>query len=63
MSQHLIRRRSTQLDLYRPRPKIPTWRTLPAELKQRVIPLLAQLLRDHLAGRLEVRSGKEASDE
>ncbi len=52
-----------QLDLFRPAPARPTWRTPPPEVTQRARQLLAQLLQEHRAGRPAPRSEKEASDE
>jgi hypothetical protein len=52
-----------QLDLFRPRPERPAWRTLPKEIRQKTMKLLAQLLRDHHVGRLADGGGKEPSDE
>ena len=39
-------RRLIQLDLLRPRPERPQWATLPAEVKQKVFPLLVRLLKE-----------------
>ena len=63
MTKQPIRCRSTQLNLFRPRPKVPTWRALPVEVKKRVSSLLARMLREHQAGRLEVRNGRAVRDE
>lgn len=41
-----------QLELFRPRPERPAWRTLPKEIRQKTVKLLAQPLRDHRVGRL-----------
>jgi hypothetical protein len=52
-----------QLELFRARPERPAWRTLPKEIRQKTIKLLAQLLRDHRIGRLAEGGGKEVPDE
>lgn len=52
-----------QLELFHPRPERPAWRTLPKEIRQKTVKLLAQLLRDHRIGRLADGGGKEVSDE
>jgi len=36
-----------QPELFRPRPKRPCWRTLPAEVRQQVLVELARLFRNH----------------
>jgi hypothetical protein len=51
-----------QLELFRPRPERAAWRTLPKEIRQKTVKLLAQLLRDHRIGRL-AGGGKEVADE
>jgi len=56
-------RRPLQLDLFRPQPVRPPWRTLPPEVKRRVRSLLAKLLREDRLGSPLPVSGKEASDE
>ncbi len=52
-----------QLDLFRPVPRRPTWRTLPPAVTQRVQRLLARLLQEHRVGHPGPRSGKGVSDE
>jgi hypothetical protein len=37
--------RSTQLDLFQTRPTMPSWQNLPTEVRRKVLPLLAHLLR------------------
>ena len=39
------RHRSHQLHLFRPRPRTPQWHQLSPETRQKVLPLLAKLLR------------------
>ena len=52
-----------QLDLFRPAPARPTWRTLPPEATQRTKQLLVRLLQEHLAGRRDPQGEKEARHE
>lgn len=56
-------RRPTQLNLFRPRLTVPTWSTLPTEVRQKVKALLTRLLRDHRAGHLRRQGRREAGDE
>jgi len=55
--------RPTQLSLFRPQPKIPNWRVLPVDTRREVKVLLALLLREHRAARLEIDRRQEASNE
>lgn len=58
------RRRSIhQLGLFHPPRKNPKWESLPAEARQTVTKLLAQMLRQHHAKRLVSDDAREASDE
>lgn len=57
------RRLVTQLDLFRPVPKRPAWQEMPADVQQNTVTLLAQLLREHLAGRVVPQDGKRPADE
>jgi hypothetical protein len=52
-----------QLGLFHPPRKNPKWESLPAEARQTVTKLLAQMLRQHHAERLVSDDAKEASDE
>ena len=52
-----------QLHLFRPQPKIPAWKTLPVDSRQRVTSLVARMLREHRARLLGTRSGREEPDE
>ncbi|KAI3603383.1 hypothetical protein D8I24_2890 (plasmid) [Cupriavidus necator H850] len=52
-----------QLDLFHPCPKTPQWTTLPPEVRQQTIRLLAQLLRQHRRGLLATVHEREADDE
>ncbi len=56
-------RHALQLGLFHPPRRIPEWRTLPPEVKQRATMLLAQMLRHHHSKHLVVNHSKEASDE
>ena len=40
-------RRTVQLELFRPPPPGPTWDQIPPAAKQKVITLLARMLREH----------------
>jgi len=55
--------RFAQLDLFQAQPARPRWRTLPPEVKQQVLPLLAQLLREYHFEHRTSESGKGVSDE
>ena len=63
MRKDLLPRYADQLDLFRPVPVRPTWRTLPPEATQRARQLLARLLQEHRARHRPPQSEKEASDE
>ena len=63
MTKIQIRRRLNQLHLFRPRPKVPTWKTLPVDVRQKVTSLVARMLREHRAGLLGIRSKREGPDE
>lgn len=52
----------TQLELFRPPPARPAWRSLPPEVRSRAQELLVQLLREHHRIHAALR-GKEAGDE
>ncbi len=55
--------RAVQLELFHPRLERPAWRTLPKDVRQKIVKLLAQLLRDHHIGRLADGGGRAVSDE
>lgn len=55
--------RAVQLELFHPRPERPAWRTMPKDVRQKTVRLLAQLLRDHRIGRLAHGGGKAVPDE
>ena len=55
--------RRTQLELFQPQITRPQWTTLPTEVRQRMIPLLVQLLTGQRAGRPVARDRKETGDE
>jgi len=63
MPRHEKPRIPTQLDLFRERPKTPTWHELPPEVRARMRPLLARLLRSHRRLRPGVASDAEVRDE
>jgi hypothetical protein len=57
-------RQSAQFPLFQtPSPKIPQWEALPHELRQRVVPLLARLLRQHYARSAAAKRAEETCDE
>ncbi len=56
-------RYTIQLDIFRPQPEGPDWRTLPEGNRREAVELLARLLREHHAGRLAEGIGEEASNE
>ncbi len=53
----------TQLHLFRPRSKTPTWKALPIDARKKAEALLARMLREHRARLLENRSRREEPDE
>jgi hypothetical protein len=57
-------RQSGQFPLFQtPSPKIPQWEALPYELRQRTVPLLARLLRQHYARSVATKRVEETCDE
>jgi hypothetical protein len=57
-------RQSRQFPLFQtPSPKIPQWESLPYEIRQRTVPLLARLLRQHYARSVAAKRVEEACDE
>ena len=56
-------RLSTQIKLFHPPPQIPAWPKLPREIRQKIVELLAQLLRAHRQRILTGCLGKEGRDE
>jgi hypothetical protein len=62
MRESVIRSRAPQIELFRP-PPIPTWPKLPREIKQKIVELLAQLLREHSRRIQTGHRGKERCDE
>ena len=52
-----------QLDLFCERPETPTWHELPPEVRARICPLLARLLRSQRRLRPGVASDAEVGDE
>jgi len=63
MRNPVIRPKAPQIDLFHPPPQIPTWPKLPREIRQKIVELLAQLLREHSQRILTGRLGKEGWDE
>jgi hypothetical protein len=63
MYAHRLHRHGVQLDLFQPRPTRPAWRTLPAEVKQRVQRLLVRLLQEHREAEHAANAEREVSDE
>lgn len=58
-----VPRLTDQLSLFHPSPSTPQWTDLPAEVRQRVLSLLARLLRGHRRTLRGERIGREARDE
>jgi len=52
-----------QLDLLQPPRTLPRWAELPPQVKERALPLLVQLLRDHQFGCDERTSQREVVNE
>jgi hypothetical protein len=52
-----------QLDLFHATRQSPTWQTLSAEVRERTMPLLARLLREHLVRHLGHDVAREVGDE
>ena len=63
MSEKPTTLRPTQLNLFRPEPKTPAWRTLPTAVRKEVKVLLARLFREHCEAHQKVSRVQEASDE
>lgn len=53
----------TQLKLFHPVARLPTWSTLPLEIRQRALPLLARLLADGAARERAAAQAGGPSDE
>ena len=56
-------RRQTQLSLFHPRPKMPSWPQLPVSVRRKTTNLLARLLREHRARLLANENAEEVADE
>jgi hypothetical protein len=52
-----------QLDLFCPQPTRPRWKALPQEVRQRVLPMLVRLLKDHRFAQPASDGRKGVSDE
>ena len=63
MRSPICRHQNEQLDLFHAPPQSPTWQALPAEVRERTMPLLARLLREHLMRPLEHDAAREVGDE
>ena len=63
MRGSLVHRPANQLKLFHPPRKTPPWQTLPLEVRQRAIKLLALLLRQNVAERGVADPAQEASNE
>jgi hypothetical protein len=61
MSKTIRRSAHEQLDLFRPTPQRPSWKTLPKEIQQRIVQLLARLI--NLAHTRSGAAAKEVGDE
>ena len=61
MSKTIRRSAHEQLDLFRPTPQRPSWRTLPKEIQQRIVQLLARLM--SMAHSRSGAAAKEVGDE
>lgn len=55
--------RAIQLTLFRPARNVPSWETVPPEVQQQVLRLMAHLLRDHVARWHGERLRREDRDE
>lgn len=58
-----VRQRVDQLKLFRPAPVLPQWTLLPPEVRQKVLSLLARLLRHHRRRLLGGGPEEEVRDE
>jgi len=57
-------RQSREFPLFQtPSPKIPQWEALPDELRQRTVPLLARLLRQHYTRSVAAKRAEDTCDE
>jgi hypothetical protein len=63
MRSKVQQRQLEQLKLFHPPRRRPTWRRLPEEVRERTRRLLAQMLREKLARRLDGDAVAEVSDE
>lgn len=55
--------KADQLDVFQPLRHRPEYQTLPPEVKQRLVPMLARLLREHLTRPIGGAPDREARDE
>ena len=63
MRRAVHRRQNDQLGLFHPPRRSPTWQSLPTELKERTVELLAQMLRGDLVRPLRGGDAREVCDE
>ena len=52
-----------QLDLFHPACRGPTWWTLPSQVRERTIPLLARMVGEYLIRHLGADAAREVGDE
>ena len=62
MRKNRICRHETQLNLFHPLPKTPSWAELPVDTGRKAVNLLARLLREHRSRLLASDSVGEVSD-
>lgn len=63
MRSPIRRQQSEQLQLFHAAPQSPTWPRLPAEVRGRMMPLLARLIIEHMAGPVRGDAAREVGDE
>ncbi len=63
MRKSLICRHETQLNLFHPLPKTPSWAELPVDAERKAANLLARLLREHRVRLLVNDSTEDVTDE
>jgi len=63
MRSPIRRPKGEQLHLFHTVRQSPTWQSLPVEVRERAVPLLARLLGNHLVRRLGGNAAREANDE
>ena len=63
MRSRIRRQESEQLHLFHAARQSPTWPRLPAEVRERVVPLLARMLIEHLVDPVGGDAVREVGDE